>query len=136
LEANNTLYQLRDTLKTEILETFANMNEELDESAAKVEHLSSVLSTYKDILDLIGHKNTNVTDEIMNNINEGLMQASENALRIAKNTYDMNKQALADAQAERAKAEAESRTEDVEMWDEIIKELETKTQESEQAMLD
>jgi hypothetical protein len=112
------------------------MNEELDESAAKVEHLSSVLSTYKDILDLIGHKNTNVTDEIMNNINEGLMQASENALRIAKNTYDMNKQALADAQAERAKAEAESRTEDVEMWDEIIKELETKTQESEQAMLD
>lgn len=136
LEANNTLYQLRDTLKTEILETFANMNEELDESAAKVEHLSSVLSTYKDILDLIGHKNTNVTDEIMNNINEGLMQASENALRIAKSTYDMNKQALADAQAERAKAEAEGRTEDVEMWDEIIKELETKTQESEQAMLD
>lgn len=135
-DANNTLYELRETMQTEILETFQNMNDEMDKSAATIDHLSSVMNSYKNIIDLIGRKTTNVTDEIMQGLNRSIIQASTDALRVAKATYDMNKQALVDAQEERAKAEAEGRTKDVKMWDETIETIEEKVRDSESSMLD
>jgi hypothetical protein len=108
-------------MQESIVEAFEDMNEEMQYQADRIDHLTGVLSSYREIIGLIGEDTAGISDEIMEGLNQSIVKASTDALRTAKATYEMNKKALADAQEERAKAEAEGRTEDVEMWDETIK---------------
>lgn len=135
-DANNALIELRTTMQESIIEAFEDMNEEMQYQADRIDHLTGVLSSYREIIGLIGEDTAGISDEIMEGLNQSIVKASTDALRTAKATYDMNKKALADAQEERAKAEAEGRTEDVEMWDETIKTIQEQTEESQADMLD
>lgn len=135
-DANNALIELRTTMQESIIEAFEDMNEEMQYQADRIDHLTGVLSSYREIIGLIGEDTAGISDEIMEGLNQSIVKASTDALRTAKATYEMNKKALADAQEERAKAEAEGRTEDVEMWDETIKTIQEQTEESQADMLD
>lgn len=135
-EANNALIELRETMQESIISAFEDMNDKMQDSADRIDHLTGVLSSYREIIGLIGEDTLGISDEIMEGLNQSIVKTSTDALRTAKATYDMNKKALADAQEERAKAEAEGRTEDVKMWDETIKTIQEQTEESQADMLD
>jgi uncharacterized protein (DUF342 family) len=97
LDTNAQLKEMRITIQEELISAFDSWNEEMAEGAETIDHLSSMLQGFRDIIDLVGKENLGVSDELLKAMNQAKLDGSRNALQVAKATLDSNKQALADA---------------------------------------
>ena len=122
-----------DDIKDTVIEAFDKMGEAFDESASKLEHYNKILKSYENIIGLVGKDTLGISNEVMAQLSQAQVDNSIASLQVAKEAYDMNKQALEDLRAadqtgwsDEAKA----------AWDEAVKHAEEKVRESEATMFD
>ena len=134
IETNKTLSEMGDAVHEKTVEAFEKMNEEMEKQGEIVNHNNSLLNSYRNIIDLTGKDALGISDDIMKKLTEAQTAGAINAVSIAKSTVDMNKKALADAEAEYAEIQESLSEIDKERWNDTIETLKNKVMESEQEL--
>ena len=116
-------------------------NEKLDEGITKIEYANSILTSYKNIIDLVGKDSLGISNQLMKQLSKATIDTSINAISAARAKKEENEQNLEYYEQERAKAaerlnnavtdaEKEAAQKSIDKWDEQIKIGEEKVRES------
>jgi hypothetical protein len=132
LETNEALLEMRNTVFEKVVEAFEKMNEELDKSAEKFDFFNSLLSSYKDIIDIVGKDTLGIADEMMESLGKASVNNATNSVAAARSILEANERALAEARAAYANATTE---EDKEKWLETIETIEESTREAQENLM-
>ena len=132
LETNEALLEMRNTVFEKVTEAFEKMNEELDKSAEKFDFFNSILSSYKDIIDIVGKDTLGIADEMMESLGKASVNNATNSVAAARAILEANERALAEARAAYANATTE---EDKEHWLEVIETVEESTREAQENLM-
>lgn len=106
LEENNNLLEMKNTILNQISESFSAFNEEMQRGIDKISHLKNIMSSFKNIVSLVGKERLGITDEQIARTNEALVNMSINQLSAQKTRQAALKKEL-DELAERIKSESD-----------------------------
>ena len=120
-ECYEALDAFYDQIMEQVNEAFEKMNEEAEETISKIEHLGSMLSSYQNIVDIVGAKALSMTKASLQALSKAQVESSKATLEALQTQLDTNRSALESLQAARKEAEKREDTEAVEKWDEQIK---------------
>lgn len=129
LETNKSLMELRDTMHEKVLAAFQGFNEELQEGIDKIDHLAQLTQNYRNIVDIVGKENLNVSNTLMEAMGQASVEQGIDRVQASKARRDSLKQMLEDARASRAAA---TNDKDRERWDENIKQMEADLRDAEE----
>lgn len=134
LEINNELSTMGDQVHSKMIDAIESMNEEMDKQGEIIERNNSLLSHYRNVIDLVGKDSLGISDEMMRELSQAEVAGAINAIEVSKAALEANKQALADAQAEYNRIQNELSEEDKKRWNETIESLQDKVAEGEQEL--
>lgn len=120
-ECYEALDAFYDQIMERVNEAFEKMNEEAEETISKIEHLGSMLSSYQNIVDIVGAKALGMTKASLQALSKAQVESSKATLEALQIQLDANRSALEDLQAARKAAAEREDAEAVEKWDEQIK---------------
>ena len=122
IDANTELLEIRNTVQEKLTEAYDAWNEKLDKNATKIEHLTSVTDSYKNIIDIVGKDTLGISDEAMAKLTDIQVNNANNALKASKAKLEANEAFLKDLQQKRADAVAKygEDSDEVADWDKQI----------------
>lgn len=129
IDLNADLLEFRRTVQEELTEAFEAWNEKIEEGTSKIEFYGSVLSGFKNIIDLVGKDMLGLTDKTIKNLNGAIVSNANDAIKATKSQLDANKATLERMKQAREEARARGDEEAVLDWDKQIKIAEEKVQE-------
>lgn len=129
VDLNAELLEIRNTVQDKLTESFEAWNEKIEKGTSKIEFYGSVLSGFKNIIDLVGKDMLGLTDETIKSLNGAIVSNANDAIKATKSQLDANKATLERMKQAREEARARGDEEAVLDWDEQIEIAEEKVQE-------
>lgn len=119
-----------DDFYTQVMEqvngAFDNMNEKSEKAISRTEQLGETLQTYQNIIDLVGKKALGVTNEQIRALGRAQIAQAKATLETKQGQLEMNRTALAAAEAKKKAAEESGDGEAVKYWEEQIETIQDK----------
>lgn len=133
------LYSARIEFFDTITTGMESWNEQFDALNNKMAFFSTVIDTYKNVVDLVGRKNLGLSAEYMAKLSQQQVDNSIEAARIAKEQLEFNKQALKSLKDQRDEAMRNAATEEERVkiekeWKDTIDNAEQQVQELEETV--
>ena len=128
------IQKLDQTLADSLVKHFENVAEFYDDSLEKYELLTSTLSHYKNIVDIVGKDALGVNNDILDQLTQAEATAANTQLQISKKKYDQLKQDR--EEAERQLANAAEGSLNATYWAEQLKTLQDMENDALQKMND
>lgn len=132
IEMNETLIELRESVFDKVLESFEQFNEEMDKSIDKIDHLSAVTDNYKNIIDIVGKKNLNISNALLDSLNQASTEQRINRVEATKTKRDTIAAEIATAEAALMNARANGLEEDAKLWEKTLEEMRVSLDEAEE----
>jgi TP901 family phage tail tape measure protein len=124
LSESENLDQYRKDIFEKIGDVIEENNNRLDRTITQIQHLQKVTQSYMNIVDLVGKKTLGLSSEVLAVFNQAIFKESVDNLTASKVKMDTIQQELADAEAAREQARKQGLTEDIDLWDEQIQNIE------------
>lgn len=119
-----------DDFYTQVMEqvngAFDDMNEKSEKAISRTEQLGATLQTYQNIIDLVGKKALGVTNEQIRALGRAQIAQAKATLETKQGQLEMNRTALAAAEAKKKAAEESEDSEAVKYWEEQIETIQDK----------
>ena len=133
------LYSARIEFFDTITTGMESWNEQFDALNNKMAFFSTVIDTYKNVVDLVGRKNLGLGAEYMAKLSQQQVDNSIEAARVAKEQLEFNKQALKSLKDQRDEAMRNATTEEERVkiekeWKDTIDNAEQQVQELEETV--
>lgn len=136
IDINESLIELRETVYEKVLTSFEQFNEEMDRSINKIDHLSAITENYRNIVDIVGKKNLNVSNALLESIGQAQVDQKINRVEAAKVKRDTITEEIARAEVALANARAQGLEEDVKLWEDSLNEMREDLDEAEEDFMD
>ena len=119
-----------DDFYTQVMEqvngAFDDMSEKSEKAISRTEQLGATLQTYQNIIDLVGKKALGVTNEQIRALGRAQIAQAKATLETKQGQLEMNRTALAAAEAKKKAAEESGDSEAVKYWEEQIETIQDK----------
>ena len=149
MSVGESMLELRRTLDEAVITSFEEWTSEMQEQLALFDHYESVISSYNNIIDLIGQKKLNVSNDDRKEYNQLRVNNANNRLSGSKAYFDETTEKIANAEREKAAAEArlaaaqssgdenliKAAEADVKMWEDTLKVMYEENRNAEQQYL-
>lgn len=135
-DATKNMKQLQEEIPENLISLSQEMNEELEESLDKIDHLNTMIESYRNLLDLAGRDALGINDELMIQMAKSQFNISSNGIKAQKEKLEANKEKLLAVQKEIADAEAKGDKDRVESLKKVEDEVIATIQEDSQALID
>lgn len=132
LNTNQEMKDMANETLDKLLEGFDEWNEAIDKNKEKIDHLKEVTSSYRDIIDLIGKDNLGVSNQMLEQMNEFNIAASQSQVDITRRQLEENKRSLEEAREEYRNAASE---EEKYYWGQVVESLEETVMQGESDLL-
>ena len=136
IKINKSLVEFRDTVYGEVLTSFEAFNGELDKNIDKIDHLSKITENYKNIVDIVGKKNLNVSNALLESIGQANVEQKINRVDAAKVKRDSITSEIARAEEALMNARANGLEEDAKLWEETLDEMRESLDKAEEDFMD
>lgn len=80
--------ELRTTAFEQVQTSFETLVDEGDKASSKIEHLTSILNTYQDVIDIVGTKSLKISDDTLRQLSKQRVAATQTALEQARLNKD------------------------------------------------
>ena len=132
-DAADSLLNLQDMVAEQVINTFDALHEKIEDNAAAFEHATSMVKSYKNMIDLVGQDALGIDDAFLTELESVSVDAAKNTMANAQAQLEYTKSALADAKTHLENAATE---EDKKMWQDTIDHLNEQLREDEQGFMD
>ena len=129
------LIDLREEIKDKVLETFESWQEKIDATSASLEHYTSVIEYFKNIIDIVGKDPFGLSDQFMDRLEQSAIDQSMDNIDANKAYYEslVEQQEIAQEKLNEARARGDKSSE--EHWEEVVRTTTEAAQEAQDAML-
>lgn len=127
------LIDLREEIKDKVIDTFDLWTERIDANIASIEHYSSVIEYFKNMVDTIGKDPFGLSDQFVNQLEQSAINQSLDYIDSQKTYYESLVEQQAKAQEELDAARAREDESSAEHWEEVVR---TTTEAMEEAQDD
>lgn len=135
IEMNETLNDLRNEVFDKVLDSFEAFNDEMDRSIDKIDHLSSLTENYANIIDIVGQKNLEISNALMESISQATVDQATNRVEATREKMLTIQDEIARAEEALADAKSKGLEEDVKLWEDTLKEMHDSLDEAEEEFL-
>ena len=135
LELNKELLDVRKAVQEEVMETFDEFNEKLEDQIDLFDHYNAILENYKNIIDIVGKSYLKVDRELLRTLNQATINNAINKVKGTKDAYDAL--VLSQQAAENALRDAIARGNeiDIEAWEKDLEEIQKRVNEAQEEMM-
>lgn len=135
LDLNEEFDDIRENIEDKMMETFDAWNEKLETGIDLLDHYSSILESYQNIVDIVGQDTMGLSEEFMANLSQGQVDNAIDKVEATKKAYESLEQARAAAEDKLNEARANGDAASQEMWEKTLEELTEHSQEAQENML-
>ena len=149
MSVGESMLELRKTLDEAVITSFEEWTAEMQEQLSLFDHYESVINSYNNIIDLVGQKKLNVSNDDRKDYNQLRVNNANNRLSSSKAYFDETTEKIANAEKEKAAAEArlaaaqssgdenliKAAEADVKMWGDTLKVMYQENRNAEQQYL-
>ena len=135
IEMNETLNDLRNEVFDKVLDSFEAFNDEMDRSIDKIDHLSSLTENYANIIDIVGQKNLEISNALMDSISQATVDQATNRVEATREKMLTIQEEIARAEEALADAKSKGLEEDAKLWEDTLKEMNDSLDEAEEEFL-
>ena len=132
IEMNENLIELRETVYDRVLEAFNAFNDEMDESIDKIDHLSQLTENYANIVDIVGQKNLEISNALMESVGQAAVDQAVNRVEATRSKMLSIQEEVNRAEEALAKAKSAGLEEDVKLWEQNLKEMQSSLDDAEE----
>lgn len=132
----NAMKEMYEAVSDDLVAAFEDMNEEMDNSISRLEHLNSMVDSYRNIIDLAGREALGVNAELMEQMSKSQYKIANSNIEVTKAKYQQNAAALAELEKQIEDARASGNEETLKELEEAYDELYQTVWDDEQALLD
>lgn len=120
---NADLLEIRNTVEESLVNAYEAWNEELDTNASKIEHLTSITESLKNIVDIVGKDTLGLSDAAMKKFSDTSVEVANNALEASKSKLDANQAYLDEVKQKQAEAIATygEDSHEAKYWADVVK---------------
>jgi chromosome segregation ATPase len=105
IEATESLWEMRKAIVEGVSSAIKAFEEDMDRGVTKIEHYSSVLNNYKNIIDIVGKDMLGLSDENINALNSAIVTNANANIRAIKAEWDAAQSTLNNLRQKRQEAE-------------------------------
>jgi hypothetical protein len=91
--------ELQDSVSDELVAGFEDMNKEFDKSIDKLDHMTSMIEGYRNLIDLAGQDALGISNELMEQMGKAQYNIANSNIEITKAQLEQNQAALASLQS-------------------------------------
>ena len=99
IEYNSELKEQHSTIHEKLTEAYEAYNDELDKNISKIEHITSVMESYKNIVDIVGKDNLGISNDMLRTIGEAEINSANALLKSSKAKKEANEAYLKEVQS-------------------------------------
>ncbi len=132
IDGTGELQTMRDEISDNLVTAFEDMNKEFDDSTEKLDHLTSMISSFQNVIDLAGEKALGVSAELMQDMLKSQAAIANSQIEVAKARLEQNKAAQAALQAELEAATGEEAKKEIQ---EALDEINAQVMEDEENLM-
>lgn len=136
LDISEALIELREEVYATVLRAFEQFNEEMDRSISKIEHLRNMTKYYRDIVDIVGKENLDISNALLEASSQVSVNQSIDQLEGVKAKREMITKEIADAEEALQIAKNAGLEEDVKLWEKNLTTMYESLQETEEEFMD
>lgn len=129
---NESLLELRESVYSKVLDSFEKFNEEMDRSIEKIDHLSALTDNYRNIIDIVGKKNLNISNALLESLGQVDVEQRINRVDATKTKRDTIAAEVARAEEALAAARAANLEDDIRLWEDTLDEMRDSLDEAEE----
>lgn len=129
---NESLLELRESVYSKVLDSFEKFNEEMDRSIEKIDHLSALTDNYRNIIDIVGKKNLNISNALLESLGQADVEQRINRVDATKTKRDTIAAEVARAEEALAAARAANLEDDIRLWEDTLDEMRDSLDEAEE----
>lgn len=135
LDLNGELDNVRKTIEDKVMEAFDAWKEKVDAGISSIEHYGNILSSFRNIIDIVGKDTLGISNTFMNNLAQGTVDNAINKLEGTKKAYETIVKAREEASNKLAEAEARKDDASVKMWKDTLDQINEEIQSSSEEMM-
>lgn len=135
LDLNGELDDVRENIEDKVMETFDAWKEKVDAGISSIEHYGNILSSFRNIIDIVGKDTLGISNTFMNNLAQGTVDNAINKLEGTKKAYETIVKAREEASSKLAEAEARKDDASVKMWKDTLDQINEEIQSSSEEMM-
>lgn len=129
------LIDLREEIKDKVIDTFDLWTERIDANIASIEHYSSIIEYFKNIVDTIGKDPFGLSDRFVNQLEQSAINQSMDYIESQKAYYESLIEQQAKAQEELNAARARGDESSAEHWEEVVRTTTETMEEAQDSLL-
>ena len=129
------LIDLRDEIKDKVLDTFDDWQEKLDSTLTTIEHYTSVLEHFKNMIDIVGKDSLGLNNQFMANLEQSAINQSLDSIDANKAYYDNLVEIQQEAQEKLEEARARGDQSSADHWEEVVQSTTEAMQDAQDALL-
>ena len=123
MESEDAILELREEIENQTMTTFDAWHEKIEKNGQAFEHATTMVESYKNIIDLVGKTRLNIDDSVLKDLEDTQMSAANGAMQNAKAQMDTTQSALNKAKEELEKAKERGNQDDIDKWEKDIETL-------------
>lgn len=135
-DVTDAMEELQDSVSDELVAGFEDMNKEFDKSIDKLDHMTSMIDGYRNLIDLAGQDALGISNELMEQMGKTQYNIANSNIEITKAQLEQNQAALASLQSQIDAAEKAGDKAAVKELKEAYDEIYETVQDNEQSLLD
>ena len=129
------LVDLREEIRDKVLDTFDLWQERIDTNISSLEHYSSVIEHFKNIIDIVGKDPFGLSDQFMDRIEQSAINQSMDSIEANKAYYESLQEQQLRAQEELNDARARGDESSAEHWEEVVRTTTESMESAQDALL-
>ena len=135
LDLNEKFDDIRESIEEQVMEVFDAWNEKLQEGTATLEHYSSILESYKNIVDIVGKDTLGLSNKFMEDLDKAAIDNSINEVLAAKDAYESMLETQKAAQEALEDARVRNDEESIQMWEENLRTINEESRSMQEELL-
>ena len=129
------LIDLREEIKDKVIDTFDLWTERIEANISSIEHYSSVIEYFKNMVDTIGKDPFGLSDQFVNQLEQSAINQSLDYIDSQKTYYESLVEQQAKAQEELDAARARGDESSAEHWEEVVRTTTEAMEEAQDSLL-
>lgn len=135
IDLNNELDEIRENIESKVMVVFDDWQNKLKQGTEVLDHYTSTLESYKNIIDIVGKDTLGIASSFMNDLVQSTVDVAIDKLKSTKTSYEAIVEARDRAQERLNQAQADKDQESIDMWTETLDTINEQVRSSNEEMM-
>lgn len=135
IDLNGEFDDLRDSVQEKVMNVFDDWRDKLNTGIETIDHYSSTLESYRNIIDIVGKDTLGITSEFMNKLAQSTVDVAIDKLKGTKKTYETIVESRDEAEKQLQAAQARNDEASIKFWQESLETINEEVRSANEEMM-